>query len=51
MTDEELIKVLYEHCDRLIASMDGTDEPFHSIEAIYSAERKDGGERKIILRR
>ena len=50
MTDEELIKVLYEHCDRLIATVDELGEPFRSLGTIrLSAERKDGVERKIIL--
>ena len=50
MTDEELIKILYEHGDRLIATVDELGEPFHSIGTIrLSAERKDGVERKIIL--
>jgi hypothetical protein len=50
MTDEELIKVLYEHRDRLIATVDESGEPFHSIGTILlSAERTDGVERKIIL--
>jgi hypothetical protein len=50
MTDEELIKVLYEHRDRLIATIDIEGKPFHEIGTIMlSTERDDGVERRIVL--